>query len=174
MIKQSPEIRFLRYINKYGPNSCWIWTGASSKGYGVFKSKDKTGSAHRYSYELHKGQIPSGLFVCHHCDNPICVNPAHLFLGTASDNMQDKLKKQRQNIPKSFSSALNKISEFAIEGILKGEFTKEQVAVEFDTHIRTVYRAIARKLNTKRRPGAPKKLGVPVPTENGEGEEENV
>jgi hypothetical protein len=79
-----------------GPDACWIWTGwRSSKGYGRSRSVGRWLFAHRVSWELANGPIPSGLLVCHHCDNPPCVNPAHLFVGTNSDNMRDCISKGR-------------------------------------------------------------------------------
>ena len=80
---------------------CWEWEGAKSKGYGQFRVNGKKLYSHRISWILKNGEIPNdksyhGICVLHKCDNPACVNHQHLFLGTASDNMQDKVLKGRQ------------------------------------------------------------------------------
>jgi len=95
------------YNNVIIIDDCWIWMGSrSKKGYGVFNIKGKQKKAHRISYEFHKGEIPDGLFVCHRCDTPQCINPDHLFLGTNHDNMQDAMNKGRfiYNVHPSVSS----------------------------------------------------------------------
>jgi hypothetical protein len=94
--KKSLEERFWPNVNK--TETCWIWTACKNKlGYG-FINEGGRGSgiaAYRKSWEIHYGEIPDGLHVLHKCDNPSCVNPEHLFLGTHLDNMRDMWTKGR-------------------------------------------------------------------------------
>lgn len=77
-------------------NGCWRWQGGKfSNGYGAFCFENRTQKTHRASWLLHRGPIPAGLLVCHSCDVRDCVNPAHLFLGSAKDNQQDMVAKER-------------------------------------------------------------------------------
>lgn len=80
-------------------NGCFEWQGTKSVGYGRLRVGKNVIGAHRVSYETFRGPIPPGLFVCHRCDNPCCINPAHLFLGTAKDNAQDAVAKGRLRVP---------------------------------------------------------------------------
>lgn len=98
----APEIRFWRWVNKSEPGGCWVWSGARREhGYGQFSVVAGTTPvrAHRFSWELVNGKIPAGMVVCHKCDNPPCVNPDHLFLGTKRDNTLDAMRKGRLKWP---------------------------------------------------------------------------
>jgi hypothetical protein len=88
--------RFWAKVDRSDPDGCWPWIGHRiRKGYGIHWAFNRKTVAHRRAYELTYGSIPDGLFVCHHCDNPPCCNPDHLFVGTNSDNMQDCIRKGR-------------------------------------------------------------------------------
>jgi hypothetical protein len=93
-IRPSVTDRFWKKVQK--TDSCWVWIGGLSHSYGWMGINSRHVLAHRISWELHNGPIPDGLYVCHHCDNPPCVRPDHLFLGTHDDNMNDKISKGRQ------------------------------------------------------------------------------
>ena len=92
-----------RFHKKYEikPSGCWIWTGgtrANNKGVLYPRHHQDSGKgtgAHRFSFSIVHGEIPKGMYICHKCDTPLCVNPDHLFCGTHHDNMSDMVKKQR-------------------------------------------------------------------------------
>lgn len=114
------EDRFWSKVNKNSsPTGCWMWEGAIVK-YGVIDIGGNQRLAHRVSWELTYGEIPEGegyhgTCVCHRCDNPLCVNPEHLFLGSIADNMKDRNNKNRQ--AKGERSGPSKLKEIQVKEI---------------------------------------------------------
>lgn len=88
--------RFEQQYERRNESQCWEWEGAVLKrGYGSIKVNGSTERAHRIAYRLEHGSIPEGLFALHHCDNKLCVNPSHLYLGTHEDNREDAVERDR-------------------------------------------------------------------------------
>lgn len=92
------SLRFSKHGWSISDAGCWEWNGSRNNqrgGYGQLNFRGKIKMVHRLAYELWVGPIPQGKIVCHSCDNPPCINPEHLFIGTHADNAQDKVKKGR-------------------------------------------------------------------------------
>lgn len=90
------ECRFWSKVDKTGgPDACWPWTAGQSHGYGTIKRGETNLVASRVAYEMTKGPIPGDTLACHTCDNPLCCNPDHIFLGAHQDNMDDRMAKGR-------------------------------------------------------------------------------
>jgi hypothetical protein len=130
------------------PNSgCWLWLGSQrgSMGYGSIKIKGKNVVSHRYSWEIHYGEIPYLSLVCHTCDNPACVNPSHLFLGSHKDNRADMFKKGRQNCKgpttlKGESNPSAKLSQLQADEIRKSGMKINDLTKKYGVSRSTVFR----------------------------------
>jgi hypothetical protein len=118
-------------------NGCWQWRSHTDKdGYGVLPGDRQNTRAHRLSYEIHIGQIPDGLLICHHCDNPGCVNPKHLFAGTSKDNAQDALQKKRNYV--GCKNGRSKLTEENVKEIFNSILNGQQLANKFNVTRSTI------------------------------------
>lgn len=109
-VKADAVTRFEEKFQRGAPNECWIWSagraGPKWNQYGHFKAEGQI-KAHRFSYQLYVGPIPEETCVCHRCDNPLCVSPAHLFLGTYLDNNRDAIAKGRHSFNTRFQPTIS-------------------------------------------------------------------
>lgn len=126
--------RFWAKVDKKEDNECWEWIGnLQHDGYPRFKITTKVILAHRFSWELHNGDIPNKMLVCHHCDNRKCVNPNHLFLGTHQDNSTDMVLKGRHRNPTK-----NKIDKNIADKIRtiynSRKYTQKELGLMFSLH----------------------------------------
>jgi hypothetical protein len=150
------EQRFWSRVDKRRPDECWPWTaGKDRDGYGQIAGPDnKQLKAHRLSYAMHAGQFPTDLNVLHRCDNPSCVNPGHLFLGTAKDNVADRMAKGRSNnCPVGEDNPLAKLSNDDIREIRRrhGEVL-EAIASDFGLsldHLKRIITYTSRKIERR-------------------------
>lgn len=141
--KQTIQQGYEKFVIK-NPDGCWGWTGCKSNpGYGQFRFNMKRERAHRASWIINFGEIPKGMFVLHKCDNRICSNPEHLFLGTNLDNIKDMISKKRHSYigAKGSKNHMAKLTEKQVLEIRRrlsmGE-TNTSLAKEFFLHYNTI------------------------------------
>jgi hypothetical protein len=134
--------RFYLKFTINNENGCWEWAANRfPKGYGCFKLNGKSQAAHRVSYEIHIGKIKKGMVICHHCDNPCCVNPAHLFMGTQKENLLDRKEKGRSIFgEKNGRSKLKTADINKIRLLLKNKIDQRDIAKEFGVGQTTISR----------------------------------
>lgn len=117
---------------------CWEWQrGTFPNGYGSVTIDGKATPAHRVAFSVFVGKIPAGRYVCHKCDNPLCCNPDHLFVGTPGDNMKDMANKDRHTFGER--SARSKLTEKQVEEIRSSGLLGRELAEQYGVAISTIY-----------------------------------
>lgn len=145
--------RFWSKVNK--TDTCWLWVGAKqTSGYGRFWDGERNDGAHRFSYRLNTGEIPEGKAILHTCDNPCCVNPYHLKVGTQKENMQDMYEKNRNRSKDTYKSGaehcnakLTSEDVIDIRRLYKaGEYSSYELGDKYDVHRTTINRIIREEI----------------------------
>lgn len=131
-------------------SGCWLWTGATfNHGRPQIRLGEKLVSGHRASYEAFVGPVPEGMCVCHKCDTPLCVNPAHLFVGTQQDNNADKVRKGRQAFLRGELNGTAKLTEADVARIrsiyASGGVGSEAIGREFGVSGRQIRNIVGRR-----------------------------
>jgi len=144
---KSIEERFWEKVDKNCKNGCWEWLASDNQdGYGRFIINGRAEQAHRVSWGLYYGEIPVGLCVLHHCDNPKCVRPDHLFLGTKGDNMQDMRDKNRHGGNVGENNGRSKLSALDVADIKElydtGNYFQRDLAVTFGVSQTSISRIV--------------------------------
>lgn len=146
--------RFWRKVNITDRDSCWEWMcGKNKTGYGLFNINSQNYLAHRIAYTLLRGDIPRHICVCHTCDNPGCVNPGHLFLGTHKENMEDCWNKGRgysggPKLPligsKNHQAKLSEDNVIEIRLLAQSGVRRDKMALDYGVTVTTICRVINR------------------------------
>lgn len=136
------EGRFWRWVDRSaGPDGCWIWMGTRARrNYGRFSYKGRTVIAHRFALQLSSVEVPPGSVVMHICDNPPCVNPSHLRVGTWKDNIRDMYEKGRNPNRKGENHPYRKLSADQVRQIRRAKGTQLEIARQFGVSRAQVYR----------------------------------
>jgi hypothetical protein len=146
-VRAPVEVRFWRFVDKGSRAPCWEWTGArQTTGYGVTSLTGGRASgrigAHRLSYQMHCGEIPEGMVIMHSCDNPWCVNPDHLSVGTHAENTADMHTKGRANRPIGSQSSVAKLTEEAVREIRASSLSQRKLAEKYGVGATTIRNAL--------------------------------
>jgi hypothetical protein len=144
MRKVTVDADYLAAKSRQDDDGCRVWTGYKDKcGYGRVVNRDGEVLAHRVAYKVLCGAIPNGMHVLHQCDNPPCINPTHLFLGSHQDNMKDREAKGRTGRTmgrKGTASHASKLKEKDLELILGSEASAGELAKRLSVSTPTIYR----------------------------------
>ena len=141
--------RFWAQVDDPDENGCWLWTGPTVYGYGQTWLYGKQQRCHRLTYRDKHGEFDSSLFILHHCDTNACVYPAHLFLGTTQDNMDDMVRKGRAAHVYGSKNGNSKLDEHMVKtirnGYATGTISQAKLADLYEVREETIQRIISRK-----------------------------